>query len=40
MIKGDFTLVVPNPHKGDIGLELLTRLLKQANIPKEDWEKL
>lgn len=40
MIKGDRTLRVPNPHRGDVGKELLARLLRQAGITKDDWEKL
>jgi len=40
MIKEDRTLRVPNPHQGDIGKELLTRVLRQAGISKDDWEKL
>lgn len=40
MIKGNLTLRVLNPHQSDIGKELLARVLKQAGISKEDWEKL
>jgi predicted RNA binding protein YcfA (HicA-like mRNA interferase family) len=40
MIKKDLTIVVPNPHKGDIGKEFLIRILKQAKIDKSEWEKL
>jgi len=40
MKKGDTTLTIPNPHQGDIGKSLLIRLLKQANISREEWEKL
>lgn len=40
MIKGNLTLVIPNPHRGDIGVELLTRVLKQAIITRDEWEKL
>ncbi len=40
MIKGETTLRIPNPHQSDIGKELLTRILKQAGIDKETWEKL
>jgi hypothetical protein len=38
MLKGDLTLTIPNPHKGDIGRDLLSRLLKQAGITRQDWE--
>lgn len=40
MVKGSITVHIPNPHQGDIGRELLTRILKQAQIGKEEWEKL
>ena len=31
---------IPNPHQGDISEDLLHRILKQADISREDWEKL
>ena len=40
MLKGDLTLRIPNPHQGDIGKELLARLLRQAGVGKDDWERL
>jgi predicted RNA binding protein YcfA (HicA-like mRNA interferase family) len=40
MLKGNLTLTVPNPHQSDIGRELLTRILRQAGISREDWERL
>jgi predicted RNA binding protein YcfA (HicA-like mRNA interferase family) len=40
MLKGDLTLRIPNPHQGDIGKELLARLLRQASIDKDEWEQL
>jgi len=40
MVKGDLTLTIPNPHQKDIGRELLTRILRQAGVSKEEWEKL
>ncbi len=40
MIKGNLTIRVPNPHQADIGRELLARILRQAGITKEEWEKL
>lgn len=38
MIKDLIRLVIPNPHKGDISIDLLTKILKQANIQKKEWE--
>jgi predicted RNA binding protein YcfA (HicA-like mRNA interferase family) len=40
MLKGEITIRVPNPHQDDIGKELLARILRQAGITKDDWEKL
>jgi len=40
MVQGNRTLWVPNPHRGEIGIGLLTRVLRQAGIEKRDWEKL
>jgi hypothetical protein len=40
MINGEITLRVPNAHQGDIGRELLVRILHQAGMSKEVWEKL
>lgn len=31
---------IPNPHQGDISRGLLTRILRQAGISREEWEKL
>ncbi|QBQ53122.1 type II toxin-antitoxin system HicA family toxin [Nitrosococcus wardiae] len=40
MIRGSVTIRIPNPHQGDIGKELLARILRQAQISKEEWKKL
>jgi hypothetical protein len=40
MRKGDVTLTIPNPHQGEIGRELLARILRQAGISREEWEQL
>lgn len=40
MAKGDATPRIPNPHKGEIGRDLLDRVLKQAGVSKEEWQKL
>jgi predicted RNA binding protein YcfA (HicA-like mRNA interferase family) len=40
MVKGEVRLTIPNPHKGDIGRELLARILRQAGINREQWERL
>ncbi len=40
MIKKNLTITIPNPHRNEIGKELLSRILRQANISKEVWEKI
>ena len=40
MIKGDVTLTLPNPHRGDISRELLARILRQAGISRKKWEQV
>jgi predicted RNA binding protein YcfA (HicA-like mRNA interferase family) len=40
MVSGDVTIWIPNPHQEDIGRELLSRILRQAHISREVWEKL
>lgn len=38
MRKEDITVFIPNPHQGDIGRNLLARLLRQAKVPRSDRE--
>jgi hypothetical protein len=40
MAKNEVTVFIPNPHEGDIGRNLLGRLLLQAGIDRADWEAL
>lgn len=40
MAKGELRLILPNPHQSEISRDLLARILRQANISREDWEKL
>lgn len=37
MINGDLVTTIPNPHEGDISMDLLTRILRQAGISREEW---
>jgi len=37
MVRGNLRLTIPNPHKQNIGVDLLTRILRQAGITKEEW---
>ena len=38
MVKGALRIRIPNPHAGDIDVDLLTRILRQAGISRSDWE--
>lgn len=40
VVRGGTTLRLPNPHGGDIGLDLLARILRQAGVTRTEWEKL
>jgi len=37
MLKNDIRLTIPNPHKNEIGVDLLSRILKQAGIGRQEW---
>jgi predicted RNA binding protein YcfA (HicA-like mRNA interferase family) len=39
IIRGNITIRVPNPLQGDVGVELMARILRQAGIAKDEWEK-
>ncbi len=38
MIKGALKLRIPNPHQGDTGRDLLSRIFNEADISREEWE--
>ena len=40
MMKAGLRLRLPNPHPGDIGAGLLGRILQEAEIRREEWERL
>ena len=40
MVKGEFKLIIPNPHGTDIGIGLLKRILREARISREEWERI
>jgi predicted RNA binding protein YcfA (HicA-like mRNA interferase family) len=40
MIKGELKLALPNPHQSDIGRGLLARILRQAGIERDEWERI
>lgn len=35
MVRGELKLALPNPHHGNISVDLLVRILKQAGIERE-----
>jgi len=37
MLRGTVRLVIPNPHRGDISVDLIKKILKQGEIDREDW---
>jgi predicted RNA binding protein YcfA (HicA-like mRNA interferase family) len=40
MEREQLRIYIPNPHRGDIGVGFLSRIIKQAGISKEEWESL
>ena len=38
MVRGDLVLTIPNPHRQEIGSDLLVRILRQAKISRREWE--
>jgi len=40
MIKNNQRVRIPNPHKSDIGINLLIQILREAKIEKKEWERL
>lgn len=40
MLKADTTIWIPYPHQGDIGRDLVARILRQAHINRDEWEAL
>ena len=39
MVKDDLRLTIPNPHKQDIGVDLLKRILRQGGIQRDEWNR-
>jgi len=39
MVRGDLVLTIPNPHRREISVDLLVRILKQAGISRDEWLK-
>ncbi len=39
MLRDDRRLILPNPHRSVVDASLLARLLRQAGISREDWQR-
>jgi predicted RNA binding protein YcfA (HicA-like mRNA interferase family) len=39
MVRNELVLTLPNPHRSVISIDLLQRILRQADIKREDWLK-
>ena len=39
MVRDELRLAIPNPHRGEIGPALLSRILKQAGVERDVWIK-
>ena len=37
MQQGKSKVRIPNPHQGDIGIDLLANVLRQAGISRDEW---
>jgi len=37
MLRGNCRLILPNPHRGDISVDLLRRILRRAGVSREEW---
>ena len=37
MVRGDVVVSVPNPHREEIGVDLLQRILRRAGVTREEW---
>ena len=40
LIKGELRLILPNPHQSEISKDLLARILRQAGLTREEWERI
>ena len=37
LVRGSTRLTLPNPHRQDVGVDLLVRILRQAGVTREEW---
>jgi len=38
MLRGNDRAIIPNPHRSDIGVNLLARILREAGVSRAEWE--
>ena len=38
MVRGKIRVTIPNPHREQISVDLLSRILRQAEVMREEWE--
>ncbi len=38
MVRGDLVLTIPNPHRREVSVDLLRRILRQADISRQEWD--
>lgn len=39
MTRGNLVLAIPNPHRSQISVDLLTRVLSRAAVTRDEWLK-
>jgi predicted RNA binding protein YcfA (HicA-like mRNA interferase family) len=37
-LRGNVRLILPNPHRGDLSIDLLKRILRQAGVTRDEWD--
>lgn len=37
MVRASVRLIIPNPHRQEISADLLSRILKQAGVDRDEW---
>ena len=40
VVRAGTTVRLPNPHESDVSTGLLVRILRQAGVTREEWERL
>jgi predicted RNA binding protein YcfA (HicA-like mRNA interferase family) len=40
VVRGATTVRLPNPHESDVSTGLVVRILRQAGVTREEWERL